>query len=77
MSNLLEICTKEKTDVWIRRYDNTWALHQIEEGHHSILSRAPATDANKAGPSKHGKTLPRVMYDHARLYSFATKGELA
>jgi agmatinase len=43
------------------RYDNTWALHQIEEGHNSILTRAPATDARKKGPAKHGKTLPRVI----------------
>lgn len=42
-------------------YDNTWALHQIEEGHNSILTRAPATDAKKAGPAKNGKTLPRVI----------------
>jgi agmatinase len=45
----------------LTRYDNTWALHQIEEGHNSILSRAPATDAKKAGPSLSGKTLPRVI----------------
>lgn len=43
------------------RYDNTFALKQIEEGHYSILSRAPATDADKPGPSKKGKTLPRVI----------------
>lgn len=43
------------------RYDNTWALHQIEEGHYSILSRDPATDADKLGPAKKGKTLPRVI----------------
>jgi len=42
-------------------YDNTWALHQIEEGHNSILTRAPATDAKKKGPAKNGKTLPRVI----------------
>ena len=45
----------------VRRYDNTWALHQIEEGHNSILMRDPATDAKEAGISKHGKTLPRVI----------------
>ena len=57
------------TQVWVysvltdlcSRYDNTWALHQIEEGHHSILSREPATDADKIGPAKKGKTLPRVI----------------
>jgi len=43
------------------RYDNTFALHQIEEGHYSILSREPATDADKRGPSLKGKTLPRVI----------------
>jgi agmatinase len=43
------------------RYDNTWALHQIEEGHHALLSRTPATDAMKPGPSKNGKTLPRII----------------
>lgn len=43
------------------RYDNVWALHQIEEGHNSILMREPATDAKEKGISKHGKTLPRVI----------------
>ena len=43
------------------RYDNTWAIHQIEEGHNSILSRSPATDSREAGPAKNGKTLPRVI----------------
>jgi len=42
-------------------YDNTFALHQIEEGHFSILSRSPKTDADKKGPAKNGKTLPRVI----------------
>jgi agmatinase len=42
-------------------YDNTYALRQIEEGHNSILTRAPATDANKKGPAINGKTLPRVI----------------
>lgn len=45
----------------INRYDNTWALHQIEEGHNSILTRSPATDARAKGPAKNGKTLPRVI----------------
>lgn len=48
-------------DVHCSRYDNTWALQQIEEGHNSILSRTPATDAHKKGPAKNGKTLPRVI----------------
>ena len=43
------------------RYDNTYALKQIEEGHYSILSRAPATDADRPGPAKRGRTLPRVI----------------
>jgi agmatinase len=45
----------------MQRYDNAHAIQQIEEGHHSILSRAPATDAKKPGISKKGKTLPRVI----------------
>jgi agmatinase len=42
-------------------YDNAFALQQIEEGHNAILSRAPFTDAKAPGPSKKGKTLPRVI----------------
>jgi agmatinase len=45
----------------VASYDNTFALHQIEEGHFSILSRTPKTDAKKKGPAKNGKTLPRVI----------------
>ncbi|KAF1997889.1 Arginase/deacetylase [Amniculicola lignicola CBS 123094] len=48
-------------DIPVTSYDNAYALQQIEEGHHSLLSRAPATDANKPGPSKKGKTLPRLI----------------
>ncbi|KAG0647024.1 Agmatine ureohydrolase 1 [Hyphodiscus hymeniophilus] len=48
-------------DIPVTSYDNTWALHQIEEGHNSILSRAPATDSKKKGPAKNDKTLPRVI----------------
>ncbi|KAI0864898.1 arginase family-domain-containing protein [Xylaria cubensis] len=48
-------------DIPVTSYDNTWALKQIEEGHYSILSRAPKTDANQPGPAKKGKTLPRVI----------------
>ncbi|KAK4452343.1 arginase family-domain-containing protein [Podospora aff. communis PSN243] len=48
-------------DIPVTSYDNTFALHQIEQGHHSILSRLPTTDANKKGPSLQGKTLPRVI----------------
>lgn len=36
-------------------------MKQIEEGHYHILSRDPKTDAKKAGLSKKGKTLPRVI----------------
>lgn len=42
-------------------YDNDYAIKQIENGHHALLSRTPATDADKAGPSLNGKTLPRVI----------------
>lgn len=47
--------------LMIRSYDNAYAIQQIEEGHNSILTRSPATDAKKKGPSKEGKTLPRVI----------------
>ncbi|MCJ1449562.1 MAG: hypothetical protein MMC23_010083 [Stictis urceolatum] len=48
-------------DIPVTSYDNAWAIQQIEEGHNSILQRAPATDAHKAGPSLKGKTYPRVI----------------
>ncbi|KAI1658187.1 Arginase/deacetylase [Daldinia decipiens] len=48
-------------DIPVTSYDNTWALKQIEEGHYNILSRAPKTAADKPGPAKKGKTLPRVI----------------
>ncbi|TIA21897.1 Arginase/deacetylase [Aureobasidium pullulans] len=48
-------------DIPVTSYDNEWALKQIEEGHNSILMREPATNAHTTGPSKHGKTLPRVI----------------
>ncbi|OCK75009.1 Arginase/deacetylase [Lepidopterella palustris CBS 459.81] len=48
-------------DIPVTSYDNAFALLQIEEGHNAILSRAPFTDAKKPGPSKKGKTLPRVI----------------
>ncbi|KAL2258616.1 hypothetical protein VTK26DRAFT_8016 [Humicola hyalothermophila] len=48
-------------DIPVTSYDNTWALKQIEEGHFQILSRPPATDADKRGPAIKGKTLPRVI----------------
>lgn len=43
------------------RYDNAWAIKQIEEGHNSILMRKPYLDADKPGLSRAGKTLPRVI----------------
>ncbi|KAK1778204.1 arginase family-domain-containing protein [Copromyces sp. CBS 386.78] len=48
-------------DIPVTSYDNTFALTQIEQGHHSILSRKPTTDASLPGPSLAGKTLPRVI----------------
>ncbi|ROT37678.1 Arginase/deacetylase [Sodiomyces alkalinus F11] len=48
-------------DIPVTSYDNTWALHQIEEGHYNLLSRAPVTNARVRGPAKHGKTLPRII----------------
>ena len=45
----------------LSRYDNAYAIKQIEEGHNLVLSREPSTDAKKKGPSKQGKTLPRVI----------------
>jgi len=52
-------------DIPVTSYDNSFALRQIEEGHFNILSRSPATDAEKPGPavqgSLKGKTLPRVI----------------
>lgn len=48
-------------DIPVTSYDNAYAIQQIEEGHHSILARAPATDAHKPGISLKGKTLPRVI----------------
>lgn len=48
-------------DIPVTSYDNVYAIRQIEEGHHSILARRPKTDANKLGPAKEGRTLPRVI----------------
>ncbi|UNI21328.1 Agmatinase [Purpureocillium takamizusanense] len=48
-------------DIPVTSYDNTFALHQIEEGHFNILTRPPTTDADKRGPAIKGKTLPRVI----------------
>ncbi|KAJ5536383.1 agmatinase 1 [Penicillium frequentans] len=46
-------------DIPVTSYDNEWAIQQIEEGHNSVLMRRPYTDADKAGLSSAGKTLPR------------------
>jgi len=48
-------------DIPVTSYDNAFALKQIEEGHNYLLSRAPNTNANVAGYSKKGKTLPRLI----------------
>ncbi|RYC59708.1 hypothetical protein CHU98_g6493 [Xylaria longipes] len=61
LNNIFEIHNPDYRLMLNTRYDNTWALKQIEEGHYSILSRAPKTDANQPGPAKKGKTLPRVI----------------
>jgi len=48
-------------DIPVTSYDNAYALQQIEQGHNLLLSRPPHTDADKPGPSKKGKTLPRLI----------------
>jgi agmatinase len=45
----------------VNRYDNTWAIQQIEEGHFSLLSRKPHTHPDRKGQSKAGRTLPRII----------------
>ena len=52
---------RHQPSLTFNRYDNAYAIQQIEEGHNLILSREPATDAKKKGPSLKGKTLPRVI----------------
>ena len=42
-------------------YDNAYAIQQIEEGHNTLLMRRPETHADEIGPSKKGKTLPRII----------------
>lgn len=42
-------------------YDNAYAIQQIEQGHNSLLMRAPATNAKEIGPAKNKRTLPRVI----------------
>jgi arginase family enzyme len=60
----------ERASRWIQRtniancldrYDNAYALQQIEEGHNLLLSRTPHTNALAPGYSKKGKTLPRLI----------------
>lgn len=48
-------------DIPVTSYDNAWAISQIERGHHALLSRKPATDADKPGPSLKGTTPPRII----------------
>ncbi|KAF9739075.1 hypothetical protein PMIN06_005322 [Paraphaeosphaeria minitans] len=48
-------------DIPVTSYDHAYALQQIEHGHYNLLTRSPATDANKKGPSLQGKTLPRII----------------
>ncbi|KAI4141390.1 MAG: hypothetical protein L6R39_005367, partial [Caloplaca ligustica] len=42
-------------------YDNAYAIQQIEEGHSKLLTRTPFTNADEPGPSKAGRTLPRII----------------
>lgn len=42
-------------------YDNAYAIQQIEQGHNSLLMRAPVTNAKEIGPAKNKRTLPRVI----------------
>ena len=48
-------------DIPVTSYDNAYALRQIEEGHHDLLSRTPSTDAHLTGLSKSGRTLSRLI----------------
>lgn len=48
-------------DIPVTSYDNTYALKQIEDGHHKLLTRAPSTDADAKGLSLKNKTLPRLI----------------
>jgi len=48
-------------DIPVTSYDNAYALQQIENGHNSLLTRVPATNASEPGISKHGRTLPRLI----------------
>lgn len=48
-------------DIPVTSYDNTYAIKQIERGHNALLSRQPATDADKPGPGIKGQTPPRII----------------
>ncbi|KAI9661363.1 MAG: hypothetical protein M1831_003096 [Alyxoria varia] len=48
-------------DIPVTSYDNAFAIQQMEEGHHALLSRPPYTNADRPGVSKKGKTLPRLI----------------
>ena len=48
-------------DIPVTSYDNAHALIQIETGHHALLTRPPSTSSDLPGPSKAGKTLPRLL----------------
>lgn len=52
---------KENSLITFGSYDNAYAIQQIEDGHNSLLMREPMTDAQATGPSKKGKTLPRII----------------
>jgi agmatinase len=47
--------------LYMASYDNHYALDQIENGHHALLSRAPYIAADIPGISKAGKTHPRII----------------
>ncbi|KAI4131028.1 MAG: hypothetical protein LQ338_001441 [Usnochroma carphineum] len=48
-------------DIPVTSYDNAFAIQQIEEGHSKLLTRLPFTNAKEPGPSKAGRTLPRII----------------
>ncbi|KAL8934246.1 MAG: hypothetical protein Q9216_005999, partial [Gyalolechia sp. 2 TL-2023] len=48
-------------DIPVTSYDNAYAIQQIEQGHHKLLTRTPFTNAHSRGPSKTGATLPRLI----------------
>ncbi|KAL8709231.1 MAG: hypothetical protein Q9220_005974 [cf. Caloplaca sp. 1 TL-2023] len=48
-------------DIPVTSYDNAYAIQQIEQGHNQLLVRRPFTNAHVKGPSKSGRTLPRII----------------